>query len=168
MYHYTIGNRLPLIRKSGALLPLGAKLGVNELPQLWFSEEPIFEPSALRLQFVDRRLIRPSFEQYHAMYECYRFLLRDQRCLKSFSKVCRAAHLVPDTIAEMKQVCIDTGARHELWRGTVDTVALSQLTLEKWNGTSWVEADFRLEASRHAGGAGTVRYGSISDRRWAA
>ena len=45
-FHYTTGQKLDLILRSGAILPTTAKVPPHEKPVAWFSTSPRWEPTA--------------------------------------------------------------------------------------------------------------------------
>lgn len=47
-YHYTTAQKFELIKQSGLLLPADIGVFPPELPILWFSTHPRYEPSALK------------------------------------------------------------------------------------------------------------------------
>ncbi|MBG6222140.1 MULTISPECIES: hypothetical protein [unclassified Janthinobacterium] len=47
-YHYTTAQKFDLIKQSGLLLPSDIGVSAPELPILWFSTHPKYEPSALK------------------------------------------------------------------------------------------------------------------------
>lgn len=148
LHHYTTGPRLPLIRKAGALLPLGAKLSTVEFPQLWFSTREDYEPAILKLQVLDGRLMRPTFEQLSAQMGCYRFIVREQVLLRPFIKLCRQARIPASDVDALAQLCTELGSSTDQWFGTIAPVMLSNLDFEVWRGGTWRKADFNLETSQ--------------------
>jgi hypothetical protein len=48
VWHYTVGIKMPLIRESGVLLPTDSGIEPDELPVLWFSTNPYFEPTSAK------------------------------------------------------------------------------------------------------------------------
>lgn len=67
LWHYTAGHKLPLIREAYALRPNGAKVAPNERPVVWFSADPLYEPTAIKLVQMpgQARLRRPSVAEMH-------------------------------------------------------------------------------------------------------
>ena len=47
-WHYTTGQKLDLILRSGAILPTTAKVPPHEQPVAWFSASPQWEPTATK------------------------------------------------------------------------------------------------------------------------
>ena len=48
VWHYTTGQKLDLILRSGHILPTLAKVPPHEKPVAWFSTSPIWEPTATK------------------------------------------------------------------------------------------------------------------------
>lgn len=48
VWHYTTGETFRLIEESGLLLPTAIGIVPPEKPLLWFSEHPIYEPTAIK------------------------------------------------------------------------------------------------------------------------
>lgn len=147
-FHYTVGPKLPLIRRSGALLPMGKNLGDNELPMLWFSSRHDFEPTAIKPLMSNRGLIRPSFQQLHEFVGCYRF--RANLELLSFAQACKFAKTPSKYIQLMLSNGAEWGADPEHWFATDKPVILKALGFERWNGANWIQANFNDEATKVA------------------
>ncbi|CAJ3120226.1 Uncharacterised protein [Burkholderia pseudomallei] len=47
-WHYTTGQKFELIKQTGILLPADIGVAPPELPILWFSTHPRYEPSAMK------------------------------------------------------------------------------------------------------------------------
>jgi hypothetical protein len=52
-WHYTTGNKFQLIKNERLLRPSGIGVFAPERPVLWFSTNPVFEPSAMKTRLVN-------------------------------------------------------------------------------------------------------------------
>lgn len=143
--HYTIGPKLPLIRRSQALLPLGTKLGRNEEPLLWFSTRDDFEPTAIKPLMLNGRLYRPSFGELHALVGCFRFV--GDLKLMPYAKACVSAKTPRHFQDVMLSNGLAWGGDPNDWFATLKPVMLDQLIFEKWDGRRWVSACLNAETA---------------------
>lgn len=148
LWHYTAGHKLPLIREAGALRPNGAKIAPRERPVLWFSAEPVYEPTAIKLvQMLGcAQPRRPNMGELHEMIGVFRFAIgRDDLRIHPWQTVHRLARISPAGVASMLRAGVEIGARPTNWFGILKEVALGDLKFEAWTGESWIPA--QLDAS---------------------
>lgn len=69
LWHYTTGDKLPLMREASALRPNGTKVALNGRPVLWFPAEAVYEPTAIKLVQMpgQAKLSRPSVAEMHEL-----------------------------------------------------------------------------------------------------
>ena len=143
LWHYTVGHKLPLIRESNALRPNGARIAPNERPVLWFSSDPVYEPTAIKLvQMPDQgRLHRPSVRELHELIGVFRFAIdRADPRLDNWPTVQRKARISPAGVASMIRAGVEVGAKPMNWFGAFQEIPLADLQFESWTGTEWVPA----------------------------
>lgn len=133
LWHYTAGHKLPLIREAGALRPNGAKIAARERPVLWFSAEPVYEPTAIKLVQMPgcAQPRRPSMGELHEMFGVFRFAVdREDPRLLTWQAAHRLARISPAGIANMLRAGVEIGAKPTNWtalskRSSSHTCALS-------------------------------------------
>lgn len=145
LYHYTIGPKLPLIRKSAALLPLGKNLGESEIPMLWFSSRTDFEPTAIKTIMRNGHFHRLTFDEMHAMFGCYRFRLNADIALLPFGRACKQAKTPQRAIDIMLRNGMEWGGNPADWYATKADIPLLALEFEKWSENEWRPSSFHLE-----------------------
>ncbi|MEX5748766.1 hypothetical protein [Massilia sp. X63] len=148
LWHYTAGHKLPLIREAGTLRPNGAKIAPKERPVLWFSAEPVYEPTAIKLVQMpgNTRPRRPSMAELHEMIGVFRFAIdRDDPRLLPWPAVHRLARISPAGVANMLRAGVEIGAKPTNWFGAFEEIQLADLRFEAWTGEKWISAS--LDAS---------------------
>lgn len=148
LWHYTAGHKLPLIREASALRPNGAKVAPNERPVVWFSADPVYEPTAIKLVQMpgQTRLRRPSVAEMHELIGVFRFAIeRADPRLAPWPTVHRRARISVAGVANMIRAGVEIGAKPMNWFGAFDDIPLSDLRFEAWTGEHWVAA--QLDAS---------------------
>jgi hypothetical protein len=165
LWHYTVGHKLPPIRNTGALLPTGVRIAPSEAPVLWFSADPVYEPTAIKLVQMPSQhgLHRPTMSELHELIGVFRFrLASDDERLVPWSRLQRRARISPTGVASMLRAGIEIGAKPTNWFGVMSPVALDDLVFQSWDGHSWgnanlddeihaIEAKLQLVQSRSAG-----------------
>jgi hypothetical protein len=139
-YHYTTGNKLLPISASGCLLPTNVMVAPQEKPILWFSVNPVYEPTAVKLiATADRRVYRPTFQELHQIIGIFRFgIVATDARLVPFNKLQRLAHISSHDMAAMTASGMRIGATPAHWTGTLIPLALSELDFEEWTGDMWI------------------------------
>lgn len=148
LWHYTAGHKLPLIREAYALRPNGAKVAPTECPVVWFSADPIYEPTAIKLVQMpgQARLRRPSVAEMHDLIGVFRFAIeRADPRLSPWPAVHRKARISPAGVASMIRAGVEIGAKPMNWFGAFEEISLADLRFEAWTGEAWVAA--QLDAS---------------------
>jgi hypothetical protein len=139
-YHYTTGNKLSPISSSDCLLPTNVMIAPHEKPLLWFSVNPVYEPTAIKLIMRDdNRAYRPSVQELHQLIGIFRFGLNagDAR-LVAFNKLPRLARISQVDISRMVASGLRIGATPTHWAGSLAPIPLSELEFEEWTGDTWV------------------------------
>jgi hypothetical protein len=133
-WHYTTGKKFDLILSSGVLLPADIGVVEPELPILWFSTHPRYEPSALKaIAYSDGTHSTATLEE---LYELAGGLARfgcsisRLKCGENLRKAAKMQSLVWRRLvkrgAQMK-------ANPSDWWGHVGTMPLDEITIEIMN-----------------------------------
>lgn len=111
----------------------------HEKPVLWFSANPVYEPTAIKLIASGDRAFRPTVEVLHHLIGIFRFGLnaKDAR-LMPFNRIQRIAHISPKEAAAMVASGLRIGAKPSHWTGSLVPIPLSELEFEEWTGDTWV------------------------------
>lgn len=134
-WHYTTGQKLKLILESGVLKPTAIGVRPPELPLLWFSSAPYWEPTACKAILTGPGTIRTL-----TMRETYAYCEGLVRFGYDSSKLWRGAELLKKS--RMRQRDWDGLVREGLrqkanpaqWFGTAQALPLEEMvTIERMN-----------------------------------
>lgn len=160
LFHYTVGPKLPLILRTGALIPTGFGLALSkkERPVLWWSSHAHWEPTATKILSLDggKAFTRPTLAALARTVGAYRFrLTRSHSSAKivPWPQIARVAHIDAREVAGMVKHGLELGARPRDWFGVLEPVPLvlegqPDLTLEMLSDETWAEISL-TEAARH-------------------
>ncbi len=133
-WHYTTAQKFDLILKSGKLLPADIGVVEPELPILWFSTHPRFEPSALKaISYSDGTRRTATLEE---MYEMAGGLARfgcPISRLKCGENLRRAAKMQSLMWRRLAKGGLHMKANPSDWWGRVGTMELDEVTIEVMN-----------------------------------
>lgn len=139
-FHYTTGNKLALIARSNSLTPTNVMVAPKEKAILWFSANPVYEPTAVKLVMTsETQARRPSVEELHEIIGIFRFGIpaKDARLIP-FNKLALLAHIPKRDVTQMIASGMRIGATPVHWTGSFSSIPLSELEFEAWNGERWV------------------------------
>lgn len=154
-YHYTTGNKLSPILNSSCLVPTNVMVAPHEKPVLWFSVNPRYEPTAIKLVAHGGHTHRPTVQELHQLIGIFRFGFNvDDARLVPFNKLSRLARISPQDIAAMIASGMRIGATPAHWTGSLVPITLSEVDFEEWTGDTWVPGSLpkAVERVRSAGG----------------
>jgi hypothetical protein len=139
-WHYTVGVRMAEILKAQELRPATAGVPQGEIPVVWFSTRPFWEPTANKsLQNDQGEIVRLGFEQtIEHGGGGWRFgvptaLLLPWRELKI------AARIAPQWVRGLKQTAKKIGSDPMHWYGSIQPVPIDTCTIERLDGDAWIE-----------------------------
>lgn len=137
LYHYTIGPKLRLIGDARRLEPRGYGMAASarEKPVLWWSENPLWEPSANKVMSLDgKSFFRPTLKELQENVGVYRFALDCRKPdglhavgikLIPWARIPLIAKIDPGDVARMLRGGMNVGATPTHWWGTLEPVPLS-------------------------------------------
>jgi len=133
VWHYTTGDLHTLIMESGLLLPSTGNLMPFELPILWFSEHPFYEPTATKECLQDGEWRNMSVEEMYSIAGgLYRFGFPKANLLRG--NALRAAARMPLMIWKMlEKLALLEGACPWHWWGTTQCLPVDVLVVERMN-----------------------------------
>jgi hypothetical protein len=146
VWHYTTDDKLNSIYADEALLPTAIAIGPNERPVLWFSSNPVWEPTANKALGVERNgqrtMIRPMTNaEMFRMFKLRRFGIDSER-LMHWPVLRKAARIGMTEQRRMIKRAREMGSAPHHWYGTLDPVPLSDLVREDYiHGEGWVLYD---------------------------
>lgn len=137
VYHYTNKTeKLPKILASGELI--GSADIEGERPLLWFSLNPVWEPTATKAVLRDGLLVHLSFFEYRNMVGCARFAFRaDDPRLMPWRKACQFAGIPKRDRLGMEVFGRKQGGNQAHWFALPGPLPLQEVRLEVLNGVKW-------------------------------
>jgi hypothetical protein len=131
VFHYAPWIRLPDIAESGRLMPSNAGGAPHEPPLLWFSSNPVWEPTANKSIMVNGTSHEMTFEQQQQTIGCIRFRLpASDRRLMGWEAACSFAGIPPRERQALEIAGQQRGASHEHWFAVAEPVPLHEVQLE--------------------------------------
>lgn len=151
LYHYTTGEKLPLILEAGYLKPSAAGGHPRELPLLWLSRARDFEPTALKLlQLPGGRVRALSQVEQRDLVSNVRFRLKaDSVHLLPWREACRVAGICRRERQALERIGKAVGAKHSNWFAIPQPlpVALFDIELETVHGWEALDEVVELEGA---------------------
>lgn len=143
VFHYTVGTALAQIAASGHLQPSAVAVKLRERPVLWFSSNPKFEPTAIKMFLWEGSTepVLPTFAELAEGIGVYRFALPagDPR-LVPWQRLPLVARIAPADVRKMMATGLRVGARPADWSGSLVAIPVGEVTLEVWTGGAWEPA----------------------------
>jgi hypothetical protein len=141
-YHYAPGVHLTKILRDGYLRPSNAGTPSTE-PLLWFSTNPLWEPTATKVSIDSTgQLFSLTQQQQAIIFGCVRFGLSadDPRFMPWDLAVTRAG-FERAVIRSLETVGIKMGGQPSDWFGAFAKIAISELTFEVLDpALGWLES----------------------------
>ncbi|QDV97101.1 hypothetical protein FFH90_023485 [Pseudomonas sp. ATCC 43928] len=140
VHHYTTENHhLPLILASGALIPSNAG-AAHEPPLLWFSKAQRWEKTATKMVQAEDGLRLLTFAEQLAKFGCVRFsLASDDPRLMNWVDACKYAGITSTARRKLEAVGRKRGGSPIEWFAIAGNVSVTELRLERFDGTHWVD-----------------------------
>ena len=138
VYHYTTGDRFLRIIASHAILPATAHVNPPEIPAVWLSSAPVWEPSATKGVIEDGVRRQASLAELIVLCGCLvRIEIDPARVWLLGLSAFRAALRIPDVVHErLLAAGLEMGANPTDWSAVAGTVPL----------TAFCRIDFSVEA----------------------
>lgn len=144
IWHYTSGEHLKLILRSGELRVSEAEraMGINP-PALWLSKNPVWEHTATKQiwDFGGRRQM--TKEEQHEVAGLIRFAVEfDKTSFITYAKYRYQTNTSQLEYDYMSSIAIVIGADPKEWYATFKNIPQEKwVSIEKWNGTEWLPLD---------------------------
>lgn len=144
LYHYTTGQKLELIRQSGGLEPSAKGGKPGEPPLLWFSSNPVFEMTSLKLISRLGELYALTREEQRLRAGNVRLVLSTTKPLMGWREACKYARISTKERKAMEASGIRAGANPRHWFATPYGIALESLLIEMENERGeWIKEALR-------------------------
>lgn len=147
IHHYTTEFHFPSIIRDGFIMPATTSVVFPEKPAVWFSSEPIWEPTA------NKGVVTPSgttrnltSAEMFAMIDLFRFSVDRSRALP-WHQLVRKARIKPKLAATLVKIGHAVGANHLNWYGILEPVEVCTTNIQMWNGKCWVDAIEQFETA---------------------
>jgi|HubBroStandDraft_4_1064222.scaffolds.fasta_scaffold49897_2 hypothetical protein len=128
LYHYTVGDYMLKILASGVILPATKLVPKGERPIVWFSSNPVWEPTARKGDPRTRR----SFSKDETRERChglYRFTIdSEQTPVHAWKKLRLLSKMNPKVADGLESVAREDGANPDEWYGTFHAVERTKWT----------------------------------------
>jgi hypothetical protein len=127
IYHYTTGDRFLRIIASRKILPATAHVNPPEIPAVWLSSAPVWEPSATKGVIEDGVRRQASLAELIGLCGC---LVRieidpDAACLLEPGTFRDALCIPPDVHDRLLAADLDMGANPTDWRAVAEAIPLT-------------------------------------------
>lgn len=146
LWHYTCGIKIPLILESGYLLPIPTNYAPkDELPVIWLSHHPVFEPTAAK-GFMNARTgqvqtlgMQGTHEKCGGLYRLKispDIITHDLEWFRANSGINRKVFKSIVSVGRRQ------GANPDHWRVCEEAIPLVAIDrVEAWTGTAWEKSE---------------------------
>lgn len=143
-YHYTVGKCFQGILSTGHIMQATAGILAWERPVVWFSTNPMFEPTARKWDMTTGRVL--SVEECRRRCGGLVRLGMKTQSLIPWPDLARAAGIRRDRRRSLEQVGRRQGANPAHWWGSLEPVTLEDIevfdvAMDDLNWTSLLEGD---------------------------
>jgi hypothetical protein len=127
VYHYTTGDRFLRIVASRAILPATAHVAPPEIPAVWLSSAPVWEPSATKGVIEDGVRRQASLAELIGLCGCLVRIEVDPTALRLIEPdMFREALRIPERVhARLIAAGLEMGADPAHWRAAMDPIPLT-------------------------------------------
>lgn len=148
IYHYTTEFAIGSILSDGFIKEASGSIGPREIPAVWFTRHPMWEPTAnkgiMTPDGVHRGVLTTA--EMFAMIRLYRFkipLKALPKPLKAlpWAQLKRKARISGKEQRRLISAAKSVNSDHTLWYGVLNPVPVSIMTIEVWDGEQWLECD---------------------------
>jgi hypothetical protein len=139
-YHYTTGQKLPLILADELIRPTELYLQRGERAVAWFTTRETYEPTAIPAFIVGQeKKFLPPPELAQIGDGLYRFGVRDDHPqLHPWLKICRLAHTPKKIRESLESIAREKGGNPYSYWGSLTAISIYECTLEdSSDGIAW-------------------------------
>jgi hypothetical protein len=144
LWHYTCGDRLELILKSGEIRPATAGIEKGERPAVWFSSNPVWEETANKLRLDSwtgevRSLTKQETHEYAGGLA--RIAVSPETAPVNWERFCRESGASTKMLAGLKKAAYSMSSHPSQWFVSFSPVRREKwLSIELWDGKKWIPA----------------------------
>lgn len=146
LWHYTVVERLQRILHSGEIVPPTVGSPRRAKPVVWFSSNPVWEPSANRLwrDDIDGRTVRLSKDQTYVLGGgLARIGVASDAAPHDWKAYRHLSGISADDAKTIYDEAVSAGARPGEWFATFDSVPRAKwLAVEIWDNEQWTAQKF--------------------------
>ena len=168
-YHYTVQEHLESILSDQMIMPAIGGVPNGETPVVWFSTQPIWEPTASKML---KYMGKISYLTTPQMFELFAGqLVRlgiSTHHLLSWVPLTKAAHISRKEQRRLLKTAKKMGADHMRWYGHLQPVLVHRVTIENWvpENRCWDLDGSRTGSGRDSNGnTGVAANQSVIDTR---
>lgn len=143
-WHYTTyKHHLPKILAAGYIDTTRVGIDEGELAAAWFSTDPYFEPTARKMYSVPGQPPRElTMDEMHQYAGLVRIGVADETAPVSWAGFRVHSGATKKTIKRLTIAGRKHGANPDNWFASFEPVPRDTwLSIQKWNGTGWVDLD---------------------------
>jgi hypothetical protein len=139
LWHYTTKERLEEIINSGELRATEAnKTTSTEKATLWFSKNPIWEPTATKMVMTESGIKRLTKNEQYDLFGLGRIQINDNVQVKSWKHFKEFGGGKLKILRKLEEAGIKMGGNPSNWFWTFEKVGIEKwITVEFWDGNSW-------------------------------
>jgi hypothetical protein len=140
VWHCTTGRNFIEIVADGAIKPAKLLIGPSERPVVWFSRNPLWEPTANKLWLAsDGSLVPLDMEQtYRLCGGLVRIGVTEDVAPYNFRQLQKVARISSKMAARLRDAGIKVGANPSDWYASLEPVPREKWSaVEVWNGSHW-------------------------------
>ena len=144
LWHYTCGDRLELIQKSGEIRPAIAGIEKGERPAVWFSSNPVWEETANKLLMDSltgqvRSLTKQETHEYAGGLA--RIAVSPETAPINWDRFSSESGASTKMLAGLRKAAYSMGSRPSQWFVSFSSVRREKwLAIELWDGEKWITA----------------------------
>jgi hypothetical protein len=158
LWHYTCGDRLEKILKSGEIRPATAGIEKGERPAVWFSTNPVWEQTANKLlmdSLTGRVHAATKQETHEYCGGLARIAVAPETAPINWADFCTQSGISSKFAAGLKKVAYSMGSRPSQWFVSFSSVLRDKwLAIEIWDGEKWIPVPKQEKRSLEDCGSG--------------
>ncbi len=140
LYHYCPTTHLPRVLDDGFLRPSAeGAAGSRETPALWFTSQPTYEPTAIKLWEVGGVIRQMTLDEQARRCGLARIVVPPDLAPLTWAEWARTSGVRPEEVKRMARIAKRLGSDVRLYRATFDAVPVDRcLRVESsQDGRTW-------------------------------
>jgi hypothetical protein len=143
-WHYTTGNRLPLILESAVIRPATTGVPAGEHPAAWFSTNRVWEETAIKPYLDYAGHLRLGTRETTALYNggLVRIEVAPETAPHDWTAFKKLSGITSKAARSLEQAAAEAGASPHQWYVSFAPVPREKwLSIERWDGEAWVPVE---------------------------